>query len=272
MVACAEILTAERRARKLRTRRAIGVEIDGYRYDTSSRRNLWANWAGGTQILPRAARLHACSHVYFLLSPFCRCSRPVRDPIGYRGGINLYGYVNSSPVGNVDAGGEIWIDGTNLSPPSPAPPRAPKKCCPPFPPLVNAWKRWVADYLEAKAMYSALASQQRFAHGIGNGYDTVLAEYQNAKDTILIGEIYLQSVKLLARFGDIEILPAELLAEAKINRLKAQNRTIGGDVANLEGMYARSVPPFVEVTNYIKQLRKVGRAQGDYIEFSYYCG
>ncbi len=28
-----------------------------------------------------------------------------RDPIGYRGGINLYGYVNSSPVGNVDAGG-----------------------------------------------------------------------------------------------------------------------------------------------------------------------
>jgi RHS repeat-associated protein len=28
-----------------------------------------------------------------------------RDPIGYRGGINLYGYVNSSPVGNVDAEG-----------------------------------------------------------------------------------------------------------------------------------------------------------------------
>ena len=28
-----------------------------------------------------------------------------RDPIGYQGGINLYGYVNSSPVGNVDAEG-----------------------------------------------------------------------------------------------------------------------------------------------------------------------
>jgi RHS repeat-associated protein len=28
-----------------------------------------------------------------------------RDPIGYRGGINLYGYVDSSPVGNVDAEG-----------------------------------------------------------------------------------------------------------------------------------------------------------------------
>ena len=194
-----------------------------------------------------------------------------RDPIGYQGGINLYGYVGSSPVGNVDASGEIWIGGENLSPPSPVPPPAPKKCCPPFPPLVKAWKRWVADYLEAKAMYSALVSQQRFAHGTGNGYDTVLAEYQNAKDTILIAEIYLQSVKLLARFGDIEILPAELVAEAKINRLKAQNRAIGSDVANLEGMYARSVPPFVEVSNYIKQLRKVGRAQVDYIEFSYYC-
>jgi RHS repeat-associated protein len=29
-----------------------------------------------------------------------------RDPIGYRGGINLYGYVDSSPVGNVDPSGE----------------------------------------------------------------------------------------------------------------------------------------------------------------------
>ena len=28
-----------------------------------------------------------------------------RDPIGYQGGINLYGYVGSSPVGNVDAEG-----------------------------------------------------------------------------------------------------------------------------------------------------------------------
>ena len=30
-----------------------------------------------------------------------------RDPIGYRSGINLYGYVNSSPVGSVDAGGRV---------------------------------------------------------------------------------------------------------------------------------------------------------------------
>ena len=34
-----------------------------------------------------------------------------RDPIGYEGGINLYGYVDSSPVGNVDAGGTwAWYD------------------------------------------------------------------------------------------------------------------------------------------------------------------
>ncbi len=30
---------------------------------------------------------------------------PTRDPIGYQGGINLYGYVDSSPVGTVDASG-----------------------------------------------------------------------------------------------------------------------------------------------------------------------
>jgi RHS repeat-associated protein len=35
-----------------------------------------------------------------------------RDPIGYQGGINLYGYANSSPVGNVDAVGEIWWPNT----------------------------------------------------------------------------------------------------------------------------------------------------------------
>ncbi len=29
-----------------------------------------------------------------------------RDPIGYQGGINLYEYVQSSPVGNVDGAGE----------------------------------------------------------------------------------------------------------------------------------------------------------------------
>ena len=30
-----------------------------------------------------------------------------RDPIGYQGGINLYGYVDSSPVGNVDPSGAV---------------------------------------------------------------------------------------------------------------------------------------------------------------------
>jgi hypothetical protein len=35
-----------------------------------------------------------------------------RDPIGYQGGINLYGYVNSSPVGNVDAEGMAAVPTT----------------------------------------------------------------------------------------------------------------------------------------------------------------
>ncbi len=32
-----------------------------------------------------------------------------RDPIGYQGGINLYAYVQSSPVGNVDGEGLAWF-------------------------------------------------------------------------------------------------------------------------------------------------------------------
>ena len=250
MVACAEILTAERNGKKLYARCGLYLENCGYWYDAETENYYVRN------------RHYSPGHGQWM----------EQDPAQFINGANTYQFAHSSPVGNVDASGEIWISGENLSPSSPVPPPAPKKCCPPFPPLVKAWKRWVADYLEAKAMYSALVSQQRFAHGIGNDYDTVLAEYQNAKDTILIAEIYLQSVKLLATFGDIDILPAELLAEAKINRLKAQNRAIGGDLLNLLHNYARSAPTAVEVTNYIKQLRKVGRAQGDYIEFSYYCG
>ncbi len=38
-----------------------------------------------------------------------------RDPIGYQGGINLYGYVNSSPVGNVDAEGLRALPGVQKS-------------------------------------------------------------------------------------------------------------------------------------------------------------
>ena len=194
-----------------------------------------------------------------------------RDPIGYRGGINLYGYVDSSPVGNVDASGEIWIDGMNLSPP-PAPPRAPKKCCPPFPSLVKAWEQWVADYLEATAMYSALVAQQRFAHGIGNDLATATAELQHARHVIQVSQFDLAVSELLGSTTDIALDPVFITADLKIKMLEAQYQSIAGDVASLEGMYARSVPPFVEVSNYIKQLRKVGRAQGDYIFLHQGCG
>ncbi len=51
-----------------------------------------------------------------------------RDPIGYQGGINLYEYVQSNPVGNVDAEGmQVYMYGVGISntptatPPPPAP-------------------------------------------------------------------------------------------------------------------------------------------------------
>ncbi len=62
-------------------------------------------FGGGTGNPPREARLYACPPVHFLLSPFCRRSQTTRGPIGYQGGGNLYGHVNSSPGGNVDAEG-----------------------------------------------------------------------------------------------------------------------------------------------------------------------
>ena len=51
-----------------------------------------------------------------------------RDPIGYQGGINLYAYVESDPVGRVDPGGLISPDrGLPLEPHHPGGPLEPPK-------------------------------------------------------------------------------------------------------------------------------------------------
>ncbi len=195
-----------------------------------------------------------------------------QDPAQFINGANTYQFVNSSPVGNVDAEGEIWIGGDNLRPPSPVPPPAPKKCCPPFPALVKAWKRWVVNYLYAKAMYSALVSQQRFAHGIGNDLATATAELQHARHVIQLAQFDLGISELLGSTTDIALDPVFITANLRIKTLGAQYQGIAGDVASLEAMYARSAPTFAEVTNYINQLRKTGRAQGDYIFLEQGCG
>ena len=88
MVACSETLTAGSKGKELRTRRALGAENCGYRYDAETENYYVRN------------RYYSPTPGRWL----------TRDPIGYRGGINLYGYVNSSPVGNVDAEGLSWWD------------------------------------------------------------------------------------------------------------------------------------------------------------------
>ncbi len=74
---------------------------------------------GETRNPLREARLHACSPVHFLLSPCCRRGQPTRNyrravaigrwmvqgPAQFVNGANTYQFVNSSPVGNVDAEG-----------------------------------------------------------------------------------------------------------------------------------------------------------------------
>jgi RHS repeat-associated protein len=83
MVAIAEILTAERKGKKLCTRCELYLENCGYRYDAETENYYVRN----RYYSPTLGRWLA------------------RDPVGYQGGTNLYGYVNSSPVGNVDAEG-----------------------------------------------------------------------------------------------------------------------------------------------------------------------
>ena len=87
MVACAETLTAERKGKKLCARCELYLENRGYRYDAETENYYVRN------------RYYSPSHGRWL----------TRDPIGYRGGINLYGYVENGPVGNVDGQGTDFI-------------------------------------------------------------------------------------------------------------------------------------------------------------------
>ncbi len=72
-----------------------------------------------------------------------------RDPIGYQGGINLYEYVQSSPVGNVDAeglaGGWAHAEEHALGLPSPAPPPQPSTAWVPLAPYKSGG-RWVQPW------------------------------------------------------------------------------------------------------------------------------
>ena len=83
MVAIAEILASEGNAKKLCTRGNPGLENCGYRYDAETENYYVRN------------RYYSPTLGRWL----------TRDPIGYRGGINLYGYANSSPVGKNDSTG-----------------------------------------------------------------------------------------------------------------------------------------------------------------------
>ena len=111
MVALAEISCSEGKAKKLCGRRARCVKNCGYRYDAETD-NYYVRNRYYSPILGRWL---------------------TRDPIGYQGGINLYGYVGSGPVGDVDATG-TQISFGPFTPPG-WPPR------PPFGiPPANRWK------------------------------------------------------------------------------------------------------------------------------------
>ena len=83
--------------------------------------NWWGDAAvqsdyGANEIIFCGYRFDAETQLYYVRN---RTYNPVlgcwiqRDPIGYSGGINLYSYVESSPIGLTDAGGRSAADGAS---------------------------------------------------------------------------------------------------------------------------------------------------------------
>ena len=124
MVAMNEYSTcADQREETLRVRRELCVENliftgpgpDGIWFTDD---DVQSNYGGNSIIYcgysynPEAANYYVRNRYY---SP--ALGRWIgRDPIGYEGGINLYGYVGSSPVGAVDASGLWKIERNSNSP------------------------------------------------------------------------------------------------------------------------------------------------------------
>ena len=101
MVALAEISCAECKAKRLCGRRVRCVKNCGYRYDAEMD-NYYVRNCHYSPTLGRWL---------------------TRDPIGYRGGINLYRYAKRSPVGGTDALGLAFVSpGYPLPDNSPPPP------------------------------------------------------------------------------------------------------------------------------------------------------
>ena len=87
MVACAETLTAERKGKNLCARYEFYLESRGYRYDAETENYYVRN------------RYYSPSLGRWM----------EQDPAQYINGANTYQFVNSSPVGNVDAEGLVFL-------------------------------------------------------------------------------------------------------------------------------------------------------------------
>ena len=154
MVAIAEVLIAEGKVKKLCARRARCVKYCGYRYDAETENYYVRN------------RYYSPGHGRWL----------IHDPIGYQGGINLYGYVNSSPVGNLDA------EGVGPNPGGAPPAQTPQGEVADIRTLrsqVAAWNR--AGYTFANGLLQAFLSQRFPGRQAGAAFERFSSEIKSSE-------------------------------------------------------------------------------------------
>lgn len=173
-------------------------------------------------------------------------------PLIYRGsleferspGANTYQFVMSNPVANTDASG-LGGGFYNFGPPppfsAPVPPAAPKKCCPPFPALVNAWKAWLADYQKAKMAYSTLVLDYGAMRSDELAFSNINDKADTAQANLRVAEVDLLALKAANLAADIPGVEALIqAAEIRIKFLESQVNTLTSDANYLNDIYIKA--------------------------------
>ncbi len=167
-----------------------------------------------------------------------------QDPAGYINGANTYQFVMSNPAVNTDASG-LGGGFYNFGPPppfsAPVPPAAPKKCCPSFPALVNAWKAWLAGYQKAKMAYSTLVLDYNVMRSDEIAFSTVGDTADNAQGNLQLADLDLLALRLANLAADIPgVEEAIQTAEIHIKFIEPQVSTITNDANSLYDTYIKA--------------------------------
>ncbi len=126
-----------------------------------------------------------------------------RDPIGYQGGINLYEYVQSSPVGNVDAAGLTFLGQRRIVGDTFALRPAYRHSSPG---LIHTEQQAVRDMGEITAIGGLSDSLEELSEGVGD-----VAAWENALfvgDKAAIGEATSEFDQFIAKYETSQVIDA----------------------------------------------------------------